>query len=479
MGKIQQAKLLDRVEDPMCKVEESGRGDLTTSSCAHEDDKKTIPADTATENTAPVFRQVENVLRLAMGEGPREALKESDTGSLERVLGGSNSSSLFRKYSLGKIFSAAELCISRGGEVLFHKALGSLRESDISSPVLEKGKANSRSDDKPLIKGLAYDLGSITQVLATVTIFIKLMEQKLISPDLKVSRILQTFGSAGKEAMTLGHLLTHTSGLPAWMPVHRTMIKGQPNLNSLMTRRSSLHILFNELYRARLENLPGKVYRPSDLGFLLLGQVLEVVTGTTFSKLYSQLVAKPLKLPSTGFIDLEKIRRKDLFLDTDMIVSSAYCPWRRRVIHGEVNDEICWALGGVSSHSGLFGTVSDLHRFGELVLAGIHDLYKYLPAEIVRQSFGFDLTKKITEAPNPNLPFGWQLGRIPASMPDQASRNIYYCLSKTGAGLWLDPVSGVVISLMTNAGQFDRETKKFIEFVPDFISILFSKETFS
>lgn len=354
------------------------------------------------------------------------------------------------------LMSGAEVLISENGKKVYHKVFGSYSIED---------------KDRPLEKGLVYDLGSLTQQIATATIFMKLVEQQLLSPELRVSRVLQSFGSAGKEGMTLSHLLSHTSGYPASMPFHRTMIKGKPQLNSLMTRRSALHILYNEIYRTRLENLPGKVFRQSDIGFLLLGEVLEVVSGMSLQKLYTQFVAKPFQLAGIGFVDLEQVRRKAISLDPSAFVPTINCPWRGKRLIGESLDEVCWALGGISSHNGLFGNAIDLVGFCEKIISSYKGNSTILDSQILKQFLTGDENTKIGEKSNEVLeksrPLGWQKVGLTTEY------DVLGGMGSSGVGFWIDPVSSKVLVIATNATQISRDQKKLNEF-----SLQVAKEVF-
>jgi len=350
----------------------------------------------------------------------------------------------------------AEVLVSENGNKVYHKVFGNYSIED---------------KDRPLEKGLVYDLGSLTQQIATTTIFMKLVEQQLLSPELRVSRVLQSFGSAGKEGMTLSHLLSHTSGFPASMPFHRTMIKGKPELNSLMTRRSALHILYNEIYRTRLENLPGKVFRQSDIGFLLLGEVLEVVSGMSLQKLYSQFVAKPFQLSGIGFIDLEQVRRKAISLDPSIFVPTIHCSWRGKRLIGESLDEVCWALGGISSHNGLFGTASDITNFCDKLISVYKGNSAIIDQQILKQFLtGYENTKSgesASEVQENTRPLGWQKAGL------STESNVLGGMGSSGVGFWIEPASGRVLVIATNAPQISRDQKRLNEF-----SLQVAKEVF-
>ncbi len=346
------------------------------------------------------------------------------------------------------ITPGAEVILAENGTVLFHKAYG------VSS--LEK----SPSDQVPLKRGMIFDLGTATQVLVTAPILMKLVEQKLIDPQVKVSRVLQTFGSAGKESMKIIHLLNHTSGYTSHLPLHRTLIKGAPTLNSLITRRSALHLLYKEIYRSRLDNVPGKVHQQSDIGYLLLGQIIEVVSGSPLNKLFSQFMARPFKLESTGFIDLEQIRRKTISVSEELIIPTTQCSWRKKRLHGEVLDEVAWALGGIASHNGLFGSSQDLITYLSILNDSIRASEKcgrgkFFSSPISQMFTGCHLLNPDTSKDSElSYPFGWEHYKL------SDTKTVIGFWSSSGVGLWLDPYSGRSLVFLSNAVQISRDLRK-------------------
>lgn len=354
------------------------------------------------------------------------------------------------------ITPGAEILVAENDAILFHKTYGIVHQNTGNTPKSEsKDKA---SEITPLKKGMIFDLGSATQVLATVPVFMKLIEQRLVNPDIRVSSILQTFGSAGKETMKVSQLLNHTSGYPANLPLHRTLIKGSPTLNSLLTRRSALHLLYKEIYRSRLDNVPGKVYQRSDIGYLLLGQILEMVSGTPINKLFTQLVARPFRLGSTGYIDLEQIRRKTLLLSKDMLVATAHCSWRNKQLHGEVLDEVAWAAGGITAHNGLFGSAEDIINYLAILNASLRGDSSKIPTALAREYLCYDQlisTENESETSQTKAhPYGWEHYSI------SENKKVLGFWSSTGTGLWLDPLSGKSLVFLSNGLQISKDLKK-------------------
>ena len=125
---------------------------------------------------------------------------------------------------------------------------------------------------------MVFDVASLTKVLVPVTLTMKLIDGNQINLDRRISRIIQSFGTYGKERITIRHLLTHSSGYAATLPFYRQIARADGGDRAgVMTSRGAVEMIYNEIYRAKLENLPGKVAKYSDIGFILLGNAIELL----------------------------------------------------------------------------------------------------------------------------------------------------------------------------------------------------------
>jgi CubicO group peptidase (beta-lactamase class C family) len=190
-----------------------------------------------------------------------------------------------------------------------------------------------------------YDLASVTK-LFTACVAMRLRAEGVLDLETRVCSILPEFENGDRREMTLGHLLSHTSGYMAWTPLYRTV-------------RSPSEL------KARVRNLPlltppGAQTIYSDLGMILLGEVLERVTGSPLDELVSALVTHPLGFESTRYLPPAKLHERVAPTEND--------PWRRRVLRGEVHDENAAAMGGVAAHAGIFSTAIEVARLGAALL---------------------------------------------------------------------------------------------------------------
>src|SRR5262249_38379320 len=189
-----------------------------------------------------------------------------------------------------------------------------------------------------------------------------------------------------KAGISVHHLLAHCSGLPAWRPFHTEVTEAARNRRSpVLASRSAREFIYEQIHRARLEYPPASRSLYSDLGFLLLGELVELVAGTTLDRFCHDRIFRPLGLRSTGFVDLERVRLERLAPVASAIAPTERCPWRGKVLCGEVHDDNAWAAGGVAGHAGLFANPADVPGRVRWVRAGVRRGGSPLPAALLRR----------------------------------------------------------------------------------------------
>lgn len=232
--------------------------------------------------------------------------------------------------------------------------------------------------DAPMTVDTEHDLASVTKVVATTTVLIRLISQRALRLDDAVTRHLPWFRGEGRDRVTVRHLLAHRAGLWEWQPLYLTGIDPWEYLSRLPLR-----------YR------PESGYHYSDLGFMLLGRIIETVTGMRLDEAVHRLVTEPLGLrfsygrpggavvAASSYGDTAE-RRMVATGEPYPILGPVTCHrWRDEPIAGEVNDGNAHkAFHGVSGHAGLFGTLGDLLRFGH-VLAHYRDHTQLWRPEVV------------------------------------------------------------------------------------------------
>jgi CubicO group peptidase (beta-lactamase class C family) len=278
-----------------------------------------------------------------------------------------------------------------------------------------------------------WDIASLTKVVGTTTALMQLVEQNRVELDAPVVRYLPEFAGEGKERVTIRHLLTHSSGLPAWRPLYK----------EATTADTALAIAF----ATPLDTVPGARMIYSDLGAILLGKVVERVNGEPLDVYVERHVTGPLGMTST-------IYRPDASL-RDRVAPTEFDPWRQRHIRGEVHDENAYMLGGVSGHAGLFSTAADLTRFARMLLGGgMLDSVRILRPATIAQ---------FTVVQDPGLShraLGWETPTGQNSAGHRMSARAFGHTGFTGASLWIDPERGVFVLLLSNRVNPSRQNTR-------------------
>ncbi len=319
------------------------------------------------------------------------------------------------------------------------------------------GFSNLEPRAVPTSESTVYDLASLTKPLATTIATMHLVSERKL--DLDHSLVLVFPSSrhrvpANKRTITVRHLLSHSSGYPAYRPYYQVLEKELPQ-----KRKERLRKL---LLEEELEAKPGKETCYSDLGFLMLQEVVEEVSGNNLEDLVKAYTYNPLRLHSFTFSPGQKKSRTD---ENKPWAATEYCPWRGKRLAGEVHDENAHVLGGVAGHAGLFGCASDIF----VLLRMLYDIYSGaktfsgMDKETVRT---FWKRQKITQNST------WALGFDTPRKDSVSSAGKYFSdrtvghLGFTGTSFWFDLETETLVILLTNRVYFGRENEKIREFRP-------------
>lgn len=265
-----------------------------------------------------------------------------------------------------------------------------------------------------------YDLASLTKVVALTTALMFAVDDGLVDLDAPVARYVPSFTGPHKDRVTVRHLLTHSSGLPA----HRRLWELTPDAASALALVDT----------TSLDTLPGRRSVYSDLGAIVLTRVLESGTGEPFEPYVTRRVLEPLGLWSTRFRPpMEWLPR---------IAPTEQDPWRARLVHGEVHDENAAWLGGVSGHAGLFGSAEDLLAFGRWLLqTGNPSPRRATVREFTRRQ---NLVRGSSRA------LGWDTPSENSSAGSRMSPASFGHTGFTGTSIWIDPARELVVILLSN-----------------------------
>jgi serine-type D-Ala-D-Ala carboxypeptidase len=295
--------------------------------------------------------------------------------------------------------------------------------------------------DAPRVSaGTLYDLASLTKVVATTTLTMILVDEGRLDLDQPVQELLPDFKGPGKEAVTVRHLLTHSSGLPAVAPLYKE-VQGR---TAYLERIQAMD----------LESPAGSRSTYSDLGMILLGEILERTAGQPFEVLVSTRVLGPLGMRDTRFRPPVELRPR--------VAPTEFDPWRGRMIQGEVHDENAFALGGIAPHAGLFGTAGDLARLAQMLLnGGIFEGRRVVSSETVA------LFTRRAGIPNSDRALGWDTKSAEGSSAGTLfSPRSFGHTGFTGTSIWIDPDRELFVILLTNRVHPTRENNLIREARP-------------
>lgn len=268
-----------------------------------------------------------------------------------------------------------------------------------------------------------WDMASLTKVVGMTSAMMQLSEAAKVDLDAPVQRYIPEFRGPNKEGVTVRHLLTHSSGLPAWRPLYKeTTTPDEARALAVGTA---------------LDTLPGVRMVYSDLGAIILGQIVERVSGERLDDYLARHVFGPLGMTSTRYRPGTELLPR--------IAPTEFDPWRQRQIRGEVHDENAFSLGGVSGHAGLFSTGHDVVRLTRMYLnGGTLDGVRIASPETIRR---FTTVQDSTFS---NRALGWETPNGSNSAGHLMKRPAFGHTGFTGTSIWVDPSRDLFVVLLTN-----------------------------
>ena len=295
-----------------------------------------------------------------------------------------------------------------------------------------------------------YDIASLTKVVATTTLVAKLVEGDFAVPldlDAKIERYLPEWAGGPnaewRNRVTVRHLLTHTSGLPAFKEYWRTT-------NSRVTAKRSTgkQDTLARIFAEPLEYEPGTKEIYSDLGIILMAEIVERLTGRTLDDLAKSAIFSPLGMKDTMYRPPKKLWPQIAPTEIDNQL-------RHRLVQGEVHDENAFAIGGVSGHAGMFSTTPDLAAFCQMLLNGS----VYAHQRILRRSTIAQFTTP-QQLSGGTRTLGWAVPTEGGSSGHYFSAHSFGHTGFTGTSIWIDPDRQLFVVLLTNRVHPTRENTK-------------------
>lgn len=315
-----------------------------------------------------------------------------------------------------------------------------------------------------------YDWASLTKIVFTTTAFMFLHDKKAYRLNDPIHRWVSWFPN--ESAFRVRDLLSHSAGMTWWYPFYQTVTN---ETEARVLDKSLKDVapedawqVFSEILRRQVledisKNGVGAVHSAiksvySDLDFFLLGEILQTITGRSLYENWTEVHDR------SGFMDTDFHRRNKPKHLRKLYAPTEDCPWRKKVLQGEVDDENAWSLQGVAPHAGLFGPIEDLSRWGLLLRSAIRgeDSKRFAASRTVQL---------FTKRAIPRERGDWALGFM---MPTKGSASCgpEFSLQSvghtgfTGTSLWYDPKKDLLITILSNRVHPTREKKEFQKLRP-------------
>ncbi len=313
----------------------------------------------------------------------------------------------------------AVVLVARQGKIAFHKAYGLRRKQP--------------SEERMTVDTL-FDMASLTKPIATATSIMMLMEQGKLQLSDRVSRYLPKFGQNGKEAITIEQLLLHTSGLIADNPVD--------------DYRDGRAKAWERICNLRTLTEPGQQYLYSDVNFIVLGELIERISGESVDVFSRKHIYAPLGMRETMF------RPDKELAERAATTEKRGDHWMR----GEVHDPRAYLLGGVAGHAGLFSTAGDLAVFAQMMLnSGIYGGQRILKRQTV---WSMTTPRQLAKG---RRTLGWDAStRFSSDRIDSFSVRSFGHTGFTGTFIWIDPDNQTTLILLTNRVHPDGKNQREI-----------------
>ncbi len=318
-----------------------------------------------------------------------------------------------------KAFPGAALAVTHRGALVAYRGFGRFTYEP-TSPVIEPDTV--------------FDLASLTKVVATTAMAMILYERGPLRLESRLADIYPEFVSLGpdiqtveRSTITLRMLLAHSSGLPAYV----RLFEGERTRDDLIHAACATPLVAP----------PGTKADYSDIGFILLGEILARLAGEPLDAFLQREVFAPLAMTRTRFNPPNEWRSAIPPTEDDRT-------FRHRIIQGEVNDENASIMGGISGHAGLFAPVLDLARFAECMLRGGAPILQPATVEM--------FTRRESSPAGTSRALGWDTPSQPSSSGKHFSAKSFGHLGFTGTSLWIDPEEQLTVTLLTNRTWPDR-----------------------
>ena len=342
---------------------------------------------------------------------------------------------------------------------------GELLEFEIA-----RGFAVVQPERIPMRRDTIFDLASLTKPMATTTAIALLVDEGRLELDAPVAKTLPAFAERDKEAVTLRQLLSHSAGLRPWRGFHELLLRRERKTGErLVGTPEGRAWIIDRVVRSALVHEPAVAAVYGDLDFIVLGAIVEAVSGQSLDAFCEDRIFAPLGLGETRFHPGEVAAAAGLSAEAGIpseplaettrrrVAATESCPWRDRILWGEVHDPNASAMGGVAGHAGLFSTADDVMRFAQIWLDAWHGRTELLPKRTVRE---FSSRQQSPEGSD------WALG-WDTPTPGQSSSGSHFSptsighLGFTGTSVWIDLEREAIVVMLTNRVHLVAKRSRF------------------
>jgi CubicO group peptidase (beta-lactamase class C family) len=383
-------------------------------------------------------------VRLGFGFPEEYGIHSADLGKIDSIV---------NEGLKEKAYPGCQVLVARKGKVIYSKAFG----------------YHDYSQQQPVKETDIYDLASITKVAATTLAIMKLHDEGLLDVKKPLSRYLPALDKSNKNKITVREVMAHQAGLSAWIPFYRqTLVNGQTDSALYTSLPDSIHsvkvaegLFIDKKYPAWILDsiiqspiTTKKEYRYSDLGFILLQQAVERLTGSRLDQYVSSVFYQPMGLPTFGFLPKER------FPVNRIVPTENDTIFRKQLVHGDVHDPAAAMMGGVAGHAGLFGNATDLAAVFQMLLqhgnyGGRHFIDSTTIAEFTSKQFSHNRRGLGFDKPQ-------TAGEEGPACPD-ASPNSFGHTGFTGTYVWADPDEELIIVFLSNRVNPSAEDNKLVK----------------
>lgn len=344
------------------------------------------------------------------------------------------------KAIIDDVFPGASLLVAQKGKILFNKIYGF---------------AQKIPTERKMLPGTLFDIASLTKPICTATLYMLAVQEKACA----LSDTLSHFYPQTSSQISLHHLLNHTSGLPSWKPYYQELLKEAPGW--VADSKGKEWLVSKILRETKSASPPAKMFY-SDLGYILLGDILEKLYNQPLHKLFHEKISLNFGLLKTFF---NPISRGEQAVDKNVkhYAATDQCPWREKVLCGEVMDDHAYVMGGVAGHAGLFSDASDCFAW----LLELSKAKKGTSELITKNTFNlFCGMPKNRDRKIPFFTLGFDTPLFFSSSGQYFSSSSLGHLGYSGTSFWWDLEKEVMIIFLTNRVHPSRDNERIKEFRP-------------